>query len=220
MKDLYNKKYVYFDWDDSLNGKFVFGSDSIASIKTLVNDPNMEMEYICSKSLGDSEKPFTLKKAKGEGSHRVKFVYYDPMLSIKRDFYRSEKPLMLQVKADTGKWINVIENYADDIIHGKEDLDDHLINWREYRLVETSAPYVTTVDQLLRVYRKHYGHQAEGFTPLIWLKDKKSGDLKLIDAYSHSMEQVHLAGDWLEVKVLHNYGYTLANGIELLVQNT
>lgn len=73
----YNKKYVYFEWDDELKGKQVFISDSIYVLKqrndAFTIEPNTRP---------DTGYPFVHRSADGEFA-TFKFAYYDPIYDIR-----------------------------------------------------------------------------------------------------------------------------------------
>ena len=71
MAELFNKKYVYFMWEDELEGKEGFFGDGIEDLKVDVNNNSCKAktsESMCSNT------PFHDDKS---GSDWV-FFYYDP----------------------------------------------------------------------------------------------------------------------------------------------
>lgn len=95
METLYNSKYVYFDWDDKLEGKECFVAQDIVSLRSQVND-NPEAMVTLSRSNGDVC-PFTYF-CDGEITYDYLFAYYDPYYAVKKallegkdvQYYRKE----------------------------------------------------------------------------------------------------------------------------------
>ena len=129
---LYNKKYVYLEWDDILEGKKCILADDIDTLKNYVN-------YDC--ELRDVQKEikheyygkyFTTKENDFDVVYR--FAYYDPNLEVKRALINGKS---VQYCSEFGKWTDLrlwgsIENYLD-----MEDWDE-----REWRVKPTEIWYV------------------------------------------------------------------------------
>lgn len=104
--ELYNKEFVYFDWNDELKGKKGFFSNSISELKQLVED-NKTKWYgeICKDITVNTDFPFEFTDSDNY-SHLVKFCYYDPFYEIKRAYNEGKQ---IQYKAvDTGEWCDCI----------------------------------------------------------------------------------------------------------------
>ena len=100
--ELYDKKYVYFDWDKELEGKKGFFGDSINHIKQNIRDNRiMWFGEICHNVNTNTDYPFAFIDESGN-SHCFRFCYYDPYYEF-RKAYLEEK--QIQYKAvDTGEW--------------------------------------------------------------------------------------------------------------------
>lgn len=97
--ELYDKKYVYFDWDKELEGKKGFVAQNIVSLKGQVNDNPKTMVTLSSSD--DDVCPFTYF-CDGEITCDYQFCYYDPFYEIKRAYNEGKQ---IQYKAvDTGEW--------------------------------------------------------------------------------------------------------------------
>jgi hypothetical protein len=142
MLNLYNKKYVYLEWDDILEGKKCILADDIDTLKNYVN-------YDC--ELQDVQKEikheyygkyFTTKENDFDVVYR--FAYYDPNLEVKRALINGKS---VQYYSEFGKWTDLrlwgsIENYLD-----MEDWDK-----REWRVKPTEIWYVIFAENVfLRV---------------------------------------------------------------------
>lgn len=95
--ELYNKMYVYFDWDDVLEGKECFVADYIDNLKWNVNH-NSDPEQITHNKDNDSY-PFREKDTKREWC----FAYYDPYYELRKAYLEGKQ---LQFK-DGDDWIDV-----------------------------------------------------------------------------------------------------------------
>ena len=86
--DLFDKKYVYFDFNDvsKLDGKYGFGSDTFNDLIWRVNDDARTNSWYPCKYSGDTSRPFHL----GTGEN-VRFFYYDPFYEMKLAFKKGEK---------------------------------------------------------------------------------------------------------------------------------
>lgn len=88
---LWDKKFVYFMWDDALEGKEVFASDRISELKYDVEHDYLKdtVEYS-----GDEDFPFL---STGE---KLKFCYYDPLYEYKRAYYVEGRTLLFREHPD------------------------------------------------------------------------------------------------------------------------
>ena len=95
--ELYDKMYVYFDWDDVLEGKECFVADYIDNLKWNVNN-NSDPEQITHNKDNDSY-PFREKDTKREWC----FAYYDPYYELRKAYLEGKQ---LQLK-DGDDWIDI-----------------------------------------------------------------------------------------------------------------
>ena len=83
---LFDKQFVYFDWEDSLKGKHCFTADSINDLKQAVNLCDDRMYGEVSES-ANCDYPFHVK-----GTHcDLVFAYYDPLYEFKRAYAEGKK---------------------------------------------------------------------------------------------------------------------------------
>jgi hypothetical protein len=75
--DLFDKRFVYLEWDDVLQGKEVVVADTFPELRGRVNvgDDN----FLCTVKKNDGNYPFIV----GEGGVCYAFVYYDPNYECK-----------------------------------------------------------------------------------------------------------------------------------------
>jgi len=101
---LYDSKYVYFDWDDKLEGKKVFVADDINTLKQDVKDNRTALYGEISKNSDAYDQfPFIFKDKDGWYAH-LRFCYYDPYYEFRKAYLEGEQ---LQFKDSTGNWRDV-----------------------------------------------------------------------------------------------------------------
>ena len=103
--ELYNKKFVYFDWDDNLEGKEGFFADNIESLKQNVND-DVTPSYgkIVKNSDNDNNfLPFRCVKESGWGDS-FRFCYYDPYYEFRKAYLEGKQ---LQFKSSDCGWEDI-----------------------------------------------------------------------------------------------------------------
>ena len=81
---LFNKRFVYFMWDDELKGKTGFVSNDIKCLHDYVNNQFSAIESIEQSS--DESQPF-----KTTDGIRFRFFYYDPNYDVKKAFNEGKK---------------------------------------------------------------------------------------------------------------------------------
>lgn len=82
--ELYDSKFVYFDWNSNLEGKEVFLADNIEDLKQAVTDHSVDC-VVDTVTRNDAAKPFL---SQGCLSDAYRFVYYDPYHKLR---YAQEK---------------------------------------------------------------------------------------------------------------------------------
>ena len=90
--ELYNKEFVYFDWDDKLEGKKGFFSDNISDLKRYVKD-NRTKWYgvICKYSRSDNvDVPFEIIDDSGWHCN-FRFCYYDPYYEFRKAYLEGKQ---------------------------------------------------------------------------------------------------------------------------------
>ncbi|MCR4713702.1 MAG: hypothetical protein K5751_04910 [Treponemataceae bacterium] len=99
MIKLFDKGYVYFMWDDILNGKLCFVADSTDDLESLVDEKNDLC--IVSKSLYPGF-PFRAN------NKRYRLAYYDPQYEQKKA-YNEGIPLQYKL-IHSNEWIDCLPN--------------------------------------------------------------------------------------------------------------
>ena len=95
--ELYDSRFVYFEWDDVLEGKDVFLADYISVLKDKVND-SVDAEKVRENDGGDF--PFCNNENDG-----YTFAYYDPNYEVKKA-YQDGKTIQYKYKSTEWKdWV-------------------------------------------------------------------------------------------------------------------
>lgn len=97
MAELFDKKFVHFMWEDNLEGKEGFFSDSIDTLKSYVED---NYDNLIGKVSDSDRGNFPFRKNCYE---TFRFFYYDPNYECKRAYAEGKQ---IQVK-NGGSWIDV-----------------------------------------------------------------------------------------------------------------
>lgn len=119
--EMYDKKYVYYDYADVefLKDKWGFGANFCSDLKWIVRD-DVRTNFFCKCSFsGDISKPFHLPT--GEN---VQFFYYDPNYIVKRAWMNGEE---IQMKVDD-EWEDFNFKYEKDKDYYKIEWDEN--EWR------------------------------------------------------------------------------------------
>lgn len=117
--ELYDKRYVYFDWDDRLNDKNVFVANTIDWIKSKVNEC-VDLTVKIKKSKNPSE-PFKLKY----NNNTFVFAYYDPFYEMKKAYLEGETLEYKHPNDNDIGWLVYNENHMPHF-----DTHDGLYEWR------------------------------------------------------------------------------------------
>lgn len=121
--EIYNKKFVYFDWDKELDGKKGFVAQNIASLKSQVNNNPKTMVTLSGSD--DDVCPFTYY-VDNEITCDYQFAYYDPYYEVKKALL--EGKTIQYYRKEFNEWTDLylicsVEDYLDN-----EDWD--IYEWR------------------------------------------------------------------------------------------
>lgn len=106
--ELYNKEFVYFDWDDKLKGKKGFFADNIEDLKRDVKDNNTQWygEIFKNSRSDDEDVEYPFETIDNSGWHRnFRFAYYDPYYEFRKAYIEGKQ---LQFKNHEGDWENIL----------------------------------------------------------------------------------------------------------------
>lgn len=135
--ELYNKQFVYFEWDDRLEGKKGFFGDSINHIKHNVKD-NCTMWFgeIRHNVNANTDYPFAFIDESGN-SHVFRFCYYDPYYEFRKAYLEGKQ---LQFK-DEDDWVDVdgVPLFTTDEYRIKPEEPVWYVSLDEYGLSRTNS---------------------------------------------------------------------------------
>ena len=102
--ELYDSKYVYFDWDDKLKGKKGLFADNINDLKQAVKDNKIGwFGEILKSSDSDSHFPFETIDKDGWHAH-LRFCYYDPYYELRKAYLEGKQ---IQFKGNIDNWVDI-----------------------------------------------------------------------------------------------------------------
>lgn len=99
---LFDKRFVHFMWDDALEGKKCFLSDSIDVLKIGVEQMWSRMCFKVIK--GEDSYPFGMYRTDG-GRVSYRFAYYDPNYWVKKAFKEGKG---IQFQSADGEWNSIV----------------------------------------------------------------------------------------------------------------
>lgn len=193
--ELYNKEFVYFDWDEKLDGKKVMVSDDIYKLKRYVNSEEINT-YEVSKS-SDDKYPFRVSGT------AFRFCYYDPYYELRKAYLKGKQ---IQFKGNIDNWVDIA---GIPLFNASPD---------EYR-IKPESEYVPfdTVQELIDAWDEKYPqnkNRPEGTMPLIWVKSKQKNRVYLITDFlfdKYFNNDVGTEDSNLQLKELFE-DYTFADG--------
>lgn len=81
--DLFDKQYVYCFYDERLNGKQGFFSDSLSSLRLYVNSVDTQKIHTVAESDDFSYQFLCVRDCDNEDDEMYRFFYYDPFYDLK-----------------------------------------------------------------------------------------------------------------------------------------
>lgn len=125
--ELFDKQYVYFEWDDKLNDVEAFAADELVTLKVRVE---VGEEYnLCTIGNNDSTFfPFVDKIS--ESTYR--YIYYDPLYKYKHAYYKEGKNIEWFDEI-TGEWVlfTVEPLWGDNVQYRIQEEPDNLCTYRQ-----------------------------------------------------------------------------------------
>lgn len=157
--ELYNSKYVYFDWNDKLEGKKGFFSDDINTLKQAVKDNRTGLFGEIIKNIeSNSQYPFEIIDNLGWHSH-FRFFYYDPYYEFRKACLEGKR---LQFKNREGNWEDVVGEpcFTSDEYRIKSEtwyivLDDHGLSRINSKKGDDVIPFAGTEEECIEWMKKY-----------------------------------------------------------------
>lgn len=188
-KELFDKKFVHFMWDDSLEGKEGFYSDSINSLIKFVDCNSTEYTGCVKRNCMNDTYPFNIIQS---GSS-FQFFYYDPNYSCKRAYVQG-KVIQYRNKGDKN-WIDTNSPSWIDRCEYRVKPEEPKKIWRPFK----------DIAELKQTWLAKNGAKSKGdlYEPFIWVRDKERPDItRLITDFNAGSKSVALAGHWHILEVL------------------
>lgn len=182
-KEIFDKKYVYLEWDDVLKGKKVLAGDNLQFVRREVNDGTAKVRYVEPYSDSNSSELYPFADDSGT---TWGLVYYDPNYECKRE-YAQGKTIQIRHTPES-EWVD---------LKGEEP------KWHscyEYRVKPEQKwrPFkdIAELKQAWSIKRSPLVHP-ELEESEIWVRDKKRPDItRLITGFNGGCQCVAIAGQW------------------------
>ena len=190
--ELFDKKFVYFMWDDSLEGKEGFYADHIDSLIDYVEYNSLEHKGCVKRNCMNDAYPFNIVQS----GNSFRFFYYDPNHSCKVAYMQGKKiqcklkdsPFRWEDCIDKPKWLDTCEYRV------KPEK-----KWRPFKdIVELKNTFLSMC------YPKGAEVLKNKFMePAIWVRDKERPDItRLITGFNGGSKCVAIAGEWRTLEAL------------------
>ena len=127
--ELFDKRYVYLEWDDKLEGKDCILAKSYKNLKDFVNSGN---EDRIMKVNEGNEKPFT------NGCCECDFCYFDPNLAVKKAWIEGKTIQRLVLN----EWEDYIDTSRTSAFFYNTEWDAH--EWRIKPIIKENEKYYNT----------------------------------------------------------------------------
>ena len=196
---LFDKKYVYFMWDDFLKDKKVLVEDDIYNLEEKVNNGDT---YLFEVEDSDSYEPFKVVHT----SKSYRFAYYDPNYLCKIAYHEGKT---IQIKDSQG-WVDWNLNTEPDW-----DLYEFRIKPDEpkYRAFENTQELI---DYWQLNYNPGAANRPQYSKPIIWIHDERYDTDYMITAMDD--KTVFFEDGWYELKDLFEKGYTFLDNKPLGIE--
>jgi len=102
--DLYDPKFVHFEWSEDLKGKKGFFASDIGTIKKELHYKGPCMMGTLLHYSDNEARPFVVKFQGGTGEWR--FFYYDPNYEVKWAYFKEKKPIQIR-RDSTDEWKDI-----------------------------------------------------------------------------------------------------------------
>ena len=194
--ELFDKKFVYFMWDDSLKGKKGFLADSIPSIIDMVENHGPKKDKFRSvHSYNKSgNKPFT-----AYGAAYYTFFYHDPLYEYKWAWKNGKRVEVYGFVGISRAWIEVTDDWK-----WKENYEYRIKpeepkkKWRPFK----------DVQELKQTWLAKNDAKSKGdlYELFVWVRFKNYRDAsKLIVGFDKKLNKVCVAGTWFNLSELHEH---------------
>lgn len=191
--ELFDKKYVYLEWDDVLEDKEVFVADCLADLRRRV-DNNDHHGY--SECVVDSCVEFPFRVYSGI---TFAMAYYDPLYEYKLAYNQGKKVEVYGFVGISRAWIEVTDDWKwEENYEYRIKPEKPKTKWRPFKdIQELKQTWLVKNDA------KSKGDLYELF---IWVRFKNYRDAsKLIVGFDKKLNKVCVAGTWFNLSELHEH---------------
>ena len=164
MIELFDKKFVYFMWDDELVGKKVFVADGINTLIECVEKGTATHMVQYTRNM---RMPFERDDFVCYRFAYYRFAYYDPNYEVKKAFNEGET---IQYQIDNNVWVDIYGNRSEEILQCRIDEDVPLRikprkEWIAYlSRLDGVKPYLTVCrEDTWESVQKDYGAKTKLF---------------------------------------------------------
>lgn len=199
---LFSDEFVHFRWNDALESRKGFVSDSIDTLERTVDSGGMK-ELVLHKSESNAY-PFVI----GDGTDRWKFAYYDPHYELKKAWMEGKRVQYMTTIYAKNDWKDVPDEWYWDGNDGTQYRIAPEKEWRPFK----------DVDELKYAWENKWDHlvHPELVEPMIWVRSKSNTkSTYLITHYCENVGVVYLCG-YLNVSLEQLFDdYTFLDGSPL-----
>ena len=194
-KNIFDKKFVYLEWDDVLKGKQVLASDNLQCMRRDINDGTAKLRCVEDNSSRDKLYPF-----KDDRGTLWALVYYDPLYEVKLAWKNGKQIQARSVLYKDAEWIDSKYPHFDDTcceFRVKPETPEK--KWRPFKDIRELK------DTFLNMcYPKGAEVLKNKFMePAIWVRDKERPDItRLITGFNGGSKCVAIAGEWRTLEAL------------------
>ena len=186
--ELFDKKFVYLEWDGALKGKQVLASDNLQCMRRDINDGTAKLRCVEDNSSRDKLYPF-----KDDRGTLWALVYYDPLYDVKLAWKNGKQIQARSVLYKDAEWIDSKYPHFDDTCCEFRVKPEK--KWRPFKNIQE-------LKQAWDAKRSPLVHP-ELEEHFIWIRDKKRPDItRLITGFNGGRKCVAIAGEWRTLEAL------------------
>lgn len=184
--ELFDKKFVYLEWDDEFKGKMVFVGDSLQLIRKEVNDGTAKAR--CVKDNSSDLYPF-----KDDCGTTWALIYYDPLYDVKLAWKNGKQIQARSVLYKDAEWIDSKYPHFDDTCCEFRVKPEN--KWRPFKNI-AELKHVWDIKRSPLVHPELEEH-------FIWIRDKERPDItRLITGFNGGSKCVAIAVEWRTLEAL------------------
>ena len=203
-KEIFDKKFVHFMWDDSLEGKEGFFSDSIPYLIAYVEDDAIEECTIAHKGCANRNcKNDTYQFNNVKSGNSYLFFYYDPLYEVKLA-WKNGKQIQCKLNGSPFRWEDCIDkpNWLDTCEYRVKP-EEPKKKWRPFK----------DIQELKDTWYKRVLNDCEPILfiePMIWVREKQGSLTRMVHGLDYSRSLIDI-GHWCSLEYLFN-AYEFLNG--------